>query len=402
VFYPSTQYKEFNDVGTYFAFLKHHLMVRNWTDLTESKMPPNTEKSEYYISEDNLHIRSQISNLAEITRLDNVIHCVAAGSSLELLDNLMRYPLLEKRETLAEAPFWIQWTKYITSLLQELMLLPESAQNELLRDDLHYVYNEMYERFAERISLSQLHKMLGVRVIGGAKPHEIPFPVQFVDTSPLYTVGQVYECRWTVMSLRQMKGNWQELLSPQVAQTLCFEIEDEGDGDPREQVGEFYHQGYSYYRSLLYTIYDPMTSWEDAVVIAEHLIKRIPNAADVYASIGSKLLYYNEYDRAQTYLEKAEALYQSVLPYDYEGKVDDGNDDYYHFTLLHLGFLNFRKGDYEAARSYLVRAQNATHEWLNFEEIIQQFDEHRDTFEQWYKDEMLTYELFTSLTGEVS
>lgn len=375
MFYPKDQYHEFNDVGSYLAFYKHDLMTRYWTATQTSRAGEFCTKGVF----------PGTSVLAEVTRLDDLVYRVVNGASLGTIAEFLFWEQ-KHMELEPSSPFWEQWTKHICELVEEMHSLPEAVQRDGVRCNLHFVYNEMFQLFARMISGDEF-----LRIVGDVEADaDFPCPMQFIDLLPLWTVGQAYKVRWSRISQSHRKKEWKKLLSPQISQKFWFEVFDDSDTDDR--VGEFHHESYEYYGHLLYVIYVPETSKNEAVAIAEHLIRRLPGAADVYSSIGSKLLRYEDYQPSMKYLQKAEELYLSVMPPDYEGKVCDGNHDYFHFTLLHLGFLHFLNGYNELAKQYFERADAATENWLNFVNVIEHFhDDDPETFKLWYKNELLTY-----------
>lgn len=149
--YPVGQYKEYNDLGTYFAYLRHELITKEWAEHASRKETIATVNimATYALQPD-------LSKYGEIARLDRNLYECVNGNSINILRGIVDY-----HKDLLENEFWVEWTRYINSLLDLLTPASEIIHQWHIREDLHYVYNEQFNRLTQRLGTKEFASIIG-------------------------------------------------------------------------------------------------------------------------------------------------------------------------------------------------------------------------------------------------
>ncbi|MEK5034942.1 hypothetical protein MKY96_26155 [Paenibacillus sp. FSL R7-0302] len=139
--YAVRQYKECNDLGMYFAYIRHELISRKWMEQagTNEIIVSTNIMNTYTFDPD-------ISKYKEIANLDSTIYRFVNGSSIEILRSIV-----ELYTPLLNSEFWVGLTLYINSLLALLTPASKFIHRRQIREELHCVYNDQFNRLTQRI-----------------------------------------------------------------------------------------------------------------------------------------------------------------------------------------------------------------------------------------------------------
>lgn len=375
--YPIEQYKEFNDLGAYFAYIRHELCVREWSALAQ--------KSEFQAFSDlteSIRNKMDLSQLAEVARLDGAIYRVVQGGNISSLHNKLKY-----YEGLLETDFWVSWTDYTRQLLDLLLKAPKILLDEHVRSDLHYVYNEQFIRLTQRIGIKEFASIIGwsQRQLAAFRSNgsKFPAPVEMLGATPIWTIGQaedflrvlnarkVLKIRGDWTSMQEQKMNW--MFDWQEVNLECENVE---DTDPSERVYWIDDNASSYSYTVNHNI-DELDFAEELETVGNFYSKRLRYSPETFYYIAMKYQEKGLFERAEHYLTMAREQFESVVSPEMEGYLQDDNEEYF-FTYYFLAFHYANKGLFDKAKNQLLYAQSRLNidegPETNFEEEIECLD----------------------------
>ncbi|MDQ0896289.1 MULTISPECIES: tetratricopeptide repeat protein [unclassified Paenibacillus] len=375
-------YKEFNELGSYFAFIKHDLHVRQWQN-TSVKMT-NHETIFRYMP--NFHDR-HINNLQAIYKtnwLDRSIYDIVHKNSLEILK--YRLGQSERDEDRINYFFWDTWTARIENIIDAFLGMPESLTYNHIRTDLDFVYNTQYQRLTERIGDKEFAKILGVSSKEFKEISEkIPLPVQYINGGlvPLWTLGQAECTKLTYDYLHT--GRTLKPEDPTEKFTFQFTMV-EDNGSEEENVYEFENSAYTYMHNDTYHLWAPETSLDDAILIAKFIFDRVKVAPEVYYSLGDKLLRAGYLEEAKEQLIKSKEIHERYIPDDFQGCISANSHEEYHYTLLDLAYIFSKEGNYNAAEEMISKAAFYGREEAIGSEELEKFKKSSEDFIRSYEE----------------
>lgn len=381
-------HREYFALAEYAAFAKHQVMIDAWQQrlLTENNHNLKFNNDQFYFNENNLEKRtsfhSYISRLANATNIDSIVYNLKSYRGFEEFTSQINSYISNKEELLKNVK-WVEWTKYIDNRLKEIKDFPISVLNTLLFGDLHFVYNEQFDRLTRKISLAEFQEILKDDIT------EFPFPVLIIGGNPIWTVGQAEIMNGEYYNLEKFTDEF----PIQFSKPSCFELEIVSDtGNEEEDSYEFYNYEQPFYHELKWSLYPYKYSLEEILNVSNYILKRVKYAPDIEHLIGYKYLSLDNIQKAEYYLLKSTETYEKAIPEDFIGKIFDSNEDEYLFGLLYLGYINFVKGEYEIGKDYIEKADNVlSRDGLSFWEVVE-FTNQKPPHEfiNWFKDEFFT------------
>lgn len=390
-------YSESHDLGRFMAFLRHEIMVDNWTN-----MPSNgqsfIESTPYRkrLNECVTVLRSYRSNLSDISRIDMKVCEFTKDMNISALLSFIKQVMWEF-EDLFNNNFYNNWASYIVDLVQAI---PVPLIQSHLCQDLYYIYTEQFEQLIKPIGEEEFAKILNwskKKLVSYETNNLLPEPAHNLCSTPLWTVGQAERFKLLVLNntntcKNASFGDWKSLISNPITKLELVLRED--NDSPEERVYEFNNRGNSYFSTNAFDICShEFSSLEDAIAISNYIFQKVEFAPEVHCNIGRRYLKNHIYDKALEHLEAAKNIYESVIPANFEGKIFDGNDDHYHFTLADLSYLYYLSGDIKKSRDVLLTlADICTMDFIDPQELLDQLSNSVDTFGTWYKENYL-YEL---------
>lgn len=118
---------------------------------------------------------------------------------------------------LLNSEFWVGWTFYINSLLDLLTPASKLIQLQQIREELHFVYNEQFNRLTQRIGSKEF-----AVIIGWSQPQlaafrnngdNFPLPVEIFAATPIWTLGQAENFLRIIDARKVLKkrGDWSSM-----------------------------------------------------------------------------------------------------------------------------------------------------------------------------------------------
>ncbi|MCA1066112.1 hypothetical protein QTG56_25505 (plasmid) [Rossellomorea sp. AcN35-11] len=386
--YPIKQYKEYCDLGTFFAYIRHELFVRIWQKDSKKKIEtePNVQKS--FFQE-----RYDLFELGEIARLDHAIYAVVEGKTLSTL-----YHELEYFKNLLDTDFWRSWVRYTKQLLELLIEAPKVVHDYQVRDDLHYVYNEQFTRLSKRIGIKEFAGIIGwsQRKLTAFRSNgnPMPEPVDILAATPVWTLGQAENFLRIIESRKvlQVRGDWTSMKEEEFEWKLKWQefhlecINSEVEESQRTFAINDTASSYSY--GVNHNMDDCSTP-EEVEKAGKFVEKRLVYCPETYYHMALQYLKHGYLLMAENYLTLAKEQYETIIPRDFEGFICDSEDEYYH-TYLFLSYLLAEKGDTDKALDLLSYVQsridldNNMH--LNFEEDVDILENEPEKYALWYRE----------------
>ncbi|MDQ0896286.1 MULTISPECIES: hypothetical protein [unclassified Paenibacillus] len=387
--YPTTQYKEFNDLGTYFAYIKHELSVRAWAanaKKNSAEALPNLAES--------IKNRMDLSKLAEITRLDGQIFRVVHGSSIGKL-----YEILEEYNDILKTELWVSWTEYTRKLLELLLKAPNLVHKEHVRDDLHYVYNEQFNRLTQRIGIKEFASIIGwsQRQLAAFRSNgdNLPAPVELLGATPIWTLGQAENFLRIIESRKVLKirGDWSSMQEQTLDwklnwQEVSLGCENLNEPDETERVYWIEDTASSYSFSINHNL-DKCVTPAEVESAGNFLIERLHFCPETYYYMGSTYLKHGFLETAECYFTKAQEQYETLIPTEMEGYVLHTEEGYF-YTYFYLAYLKAEKGEIDSSKELLtyiqsrVKVENGPE--INFDEELNVIENEPTKFAMWVKE----------------
>lgn len=382
--YPKCMYKEYNDLGTYLASMKHEMMIPT---IREWHLGDNLSASPYV--DNGQYINTDPFDFKRVSELDLMVAGVSFGESLE---NLISY--ISNFKPIHQTKFWDSWSDYIISLLSDLCKAPKIVQDIHVRSKLYHIYNEQFMRLSRRIGLKEFASTIGwsSRHLAAFKTKgNLPVPLEVLSATPLWSLGQLEnfmrilnargetKSRGDWNSMLEQKFQWQKVTEWQEIRVICDDKLDEG-----EPVYYIEDNAWNYSSSLNLEI-ENCTMVEEALMIYNFLNNRLKYSLDSKFSLALCMLRNNKYDKAELILRDYIDSINSIIPKD--AKLHDSMENYFIAYSL-VSYLFARKRDYVYAIKLLHHAQakmSSTYEWP-FHEEIKKLDEEPDQYTKWFKD----------------
>lgn len=353
-------YREYFLLAEYAAFAKHIVMVDAWQHRISAGAEGKYTQNEGFQFNHRL-----IRKLAKGTEIDTTVYSFLLGKEVNFtakIKSMLSQPDLE--DLYKGQILWEKWSYYIQSRIDEINDFPQKIKRILLTADLHYCYTEIYDRLTRKIDKKEFERIASFK---SDKLEDYPYPVEVINKKPVWTVGQaeikagIYGNPKRFFDIYPISFKKKYSLSFVLVEDHCNE---------EENIFAFESDVSSFYNELKWALYVYKYSLEEIVSVGHYITKRIKHAPDIYHMIGHKYMIEGYLEKAHEYFLKANDMFNTLIPEEFEGRIDDSNEDEYFYNLLYLGYTYFLKGEYENGRSAFQLVNRRTSYYQDFSEVV--------------------------------
>lgn len=369
--------REGNELARYFAWLKHDIQtIRHSWETSGRDLHSIQIGSSLYTSTYGL--------LGFVTDLDQAItiYELSANDS-----NLRRQiSIFETYSYSIRSKLMRLWTAYKVRLLDGLSQLPPQYIKRNVQQDLNFLYNIEFERIYNLIEADKFAEILELNTSNlydrFTQENAIPSPIKVLnDGTMLWTVGQAERYKKNLEYTHTRK--W-KLLIPidRREQIFTLETDDDDSLEPHERVYDFTNNAIEIFKDIRFCDF----SSEEYSKIIIHISKKIAILPEVYSSYAHQLFKEGKYSEAFDAFKKVVEYCRPVIPKNFTGKIFDGNQDYYQYSLSFLSYLYYLKGDVGHALGCLEALQpHLTLDYLDNTDGIEILTQDPTSYKRWFE-----------------